>query len=138
MKESEFEENYLYNKKKREKLNININQLYTPISYSKKIPLSGQNKVKDNNIVNKINYIYDSNESNFKNNNNYANFRAKNSNNINLYNSKTNINNKNKKKIIYKNNNMANRRKVLCSDLRWKHWMKAPPPGSDIQAARQL
>ena len=54
------------NREKKEKININQKQLYTPINYSKKIPLSGQNKVKNNNYINNINYIYNNNNFNFE------------------------------------------------------------------------
>ena len=66
-KKIEIEDNYLYNKETKEKININQKQLYTPINYSKKIPLTGQNQVKNNNYINNINYIYNNNNYNFKN-----------------------------------------------------------------------
>ena len=106
-KENIIKENNVYKKQKEQKINININQIYTPINYSKKIPLSGQNKIKGNNYINNnINYVLDNNVSNDKYNNYYTNYQIKNGNNINLFNSKTTKSFKNKMNIMYKYNNM--------------------------------
>ena len=105
-KENKFKETNLYKNKKKEKINIDINQLYTPINYTKKIPLTGLNKVKENNNIRNVNYENDNNEINIKNNNNFVKYRIRDNNNIDLLNSKTSINFKNRKKIICKNNNM--------------------------------
>ena len=82
--QNDFNENNNKNIKK-EKININVNQIYSPNSYSKKIPISGHNKVKINN-------------KNIKN----INIRRY-SKNKNLLNSKTN---KYKMEMMYNTHNM--------------------------------
>jgi len=99
-------ENDSNKKQKKEKLNINPNQIYSPNSYTKKIPLSGQNRVKNNNYLAKINYMNENNKYNKRNielgnyNNSFYNK------NINLFNSKENINLEKKMRTMNKNNNM--------------------------------
>ena len=100
-KNNKFITNNLNINTKKEKLNINENQLYTPINYIKKIPLSGQNRAKDNYYLNKDYSGYDNNYYRPINNQIIYNNR-----NVYLINSKTNNNNLNKVNLIYKKNNM--------------------------------
>ena len=101
-----YNENDSDKKQKKEKININPNQIYSPNSYIKKIPLSGQNRVKNNNYLIKINYINENNKYNKRNieignyNNSFYNQ------NVNLFNSKTNINLENKMRTMNKYNNI--------------------------------
>ena len=92
---------------KKKMININPMQLYTPINYTKKVPLSGKIRVKNNNCINNINYAYEIKE---KNNNNLRNINERNSTNNNkniyLFNSKTNKNLKDKVRMLYNTNNM--------------------------------
>ena len=105
-RENKYQENNLYKNFREPKINININQIYTPINYSKNISISSQNKLKSNNYIKNINYVLESNDNNYKYNNNYANYQINKSNNLNLFNSKTSKSYKNKMRIMYKNNNM--------------------------------
>ena len=92
---------------KKEKININVNQLYSPNNYSKKIPISGQNRVSINNKnMNKIIYNNENNDNNTRNNN-YENINLKRyNNNMNLFNSKNNNSFKYKMKMMYNTNNV--------------------------------
>ena len=94
---------------KKEKININVNKLYSPNSYSKKIPSSGQNRVRINNKnINKIIYNNENNGNNTRNNN-YENINMKKYNkHMNLFNSKTNTNNsfKYKMQMMYNTHNV--------------------------------
>lgn len=86
----------------KEKLNINMDQLFTPENNMKQIPLSGQNRIKTNNYINYINYSNNNYEYNYINNG----INNSNINNLNmhLFNSKTN-NNYMKKRMMNNQNN---------------------------------
>ena len=101
--QNDFNENNNKNIKK-EKININVNQIYSPNSYSKKIPISGHNKVKINNKnINTIAYNNENNDYNAMNNN-YKNINIRRySKNKNLLNSKAN---KYKMEMMYNTHNM--------------------------------